>query len=505
MVKSQNNVEPEENAEAGRWLPRGWQLAAILGSLVLLGMIGGYFISRSLGHRVNKGVVLAGLPIGGFKASEARAVLEARCATLGRTPVTLVLESRSFVVTPDSTGLSVDYDNSVRKALSVGRTGGILTRLRERKKAAEKGLVLEPTIKLQADKWEEFCRGLEAEVNSEPVEAHIEVDRSGKITVIPGRDGRTLDRAALAGLLRKAFYQDKDRRYELRAIKTYPKLSNKGIAEWPLDQVLGFYTSKFSPADDQRSHNLKMAAEALDCVIVAPGEEFSFNKNVGPRVPEKGYMEAPVVSRNRLVLGVGGGVCQVSGTLFNAVLLAGLPITKRTTHSIPSTYVPLGRDATVVYDAVDLAFVNDTGRPLLITGQIGGPYLTIAVVGHRDQKPQVDLAVEIKERIPFEIVTENDPGLAAGVEAVTQQGRDGYKVQLWRTIAWPGKTKIREPIGGVVFYPPSKQVIKRGIGSPRFGAMPPVKPPQAAEQRPPADDPGVPAPTPAPQPGGGSP
>ena len=323
--------------------------------------------------------------------------------------------------------------------------------------------------------------------------------QTGRLVVSAGRNGRILDRATLLTALQRGFVRD-ERRYDLPMAVVKPDLTNDDVAKWPLDQVLGIHTTKFNTGDTQRSNNLQMAAAALDGLVIKPGAEFSFNEHVGPRVPEKGYMEAPVIQRNRLVLGIGGGVCQVSGTLFNAVLLAGLPILQRGNHSQPSNYVPLGRDATVVYEAIDFVFANDSGRPIVLATGITGSRLTIAAVGHRDLKPRVSVEVEVKEKLPYETITENDPGLAAGVQAVTQAGRDGYKVQLWRQTSWPDNRVVREPIGTVAFYPPQKKIVKRGTGSPRFGGLIPPRPGDAIP--PPAV---APAPPPTGEPTEGSP
>ncbi|MCL6615438.1 MAG: VanW family protein, partial [Firmicutes bacterium] len=332
----------------------------------------------------------------------------------------MTFEGRTWRVVPPAVGVDLDYEATIARAAPLGRRGGLVTRLRERRLVAKEGRDLAPVFKTEAAFWENFCRALEGEVNLAPVDAHLSVDVSGGLHVSPSRPGRVLDRERLAMLLQKSFFSPRARRYPLPVAAVKPSLSEEEIARWPLDQVLGFYVTKFDPADAQRTHNLRLAAQAIDGVIVRPGEEFSFNAFVGPRAPEKGYLEAPVIQRNRLVLGMGGGVCQVSSTLFNAVLLAGLPVRKRTTHSQPSTYVPLGRDATVVYDAVDFVFANDGGRPVLITAGAVGSRLVVAVVGHRETKPKVEITVEIKERIPFSVEVENDPGLAAGAEAVLQ-------------------------------------------------------------------------------------
>lgn len=469
MSKQNEHVNAAPPQEDGARFPRS-SLLLFFVPLFVLGAVLGYRVAGLAGQRVYKGVSVAGRPVGGLTAEEVRSKLAQWYGPLRFDRVTLVFADNAWHVTPASLGMTVDYAGIAERAIEVGRSGDLFSRLRERKAVGRQGRDLPLTFRIDKHRWEEFCRETAGAVEREPVRARLFVNRTGRLRVEPSRDGLALDRAGLAEIFKQSFLHPEQRRYEIPTVKIRPELSSEDIAEWPLDQVLGIYTTKFTAEDIQRTNNLAMAAAAIDGVILGPGEEFSFNRFVGPRVPEKGYLEAGVVSRNRVVLGMGGGVCQVSGTLFNAALLAGLPVPQRVTHSLPSTYVPLGRDATVVYDAVDLVFVNDTGRPLVVTSAMEGSYLTVALVGHRDSAPRVELEVEIRERIPFETVTENDPGLATGTEAVVHEGREGYRVQLWRTMTWPGKPAVREPIGKVAYYPPVKRVIKRGIGSPRYGA-----------------------------------
>lgn len=474
----------------GRRFCFGWRAAVLLLALALAGAIVGYFISMLTDSRIARGVLAGGVKLGRLDAGQARAKLREHLDQMGQRRLRLVHGERSWTVTPAILGLTPDYDDMIARAMSVGRRGSPIARIRERRQVAQFGLNLPLSIRVQRPAWDDFCHLAGTEVNQEPVSAHLAVDRSGRISVVPGRKGRILDRADLLAALRRSYADDGARIYGLALAEVQPALSVENIAKWPLDQVLGLYATKFNPGDGQRSHNLGMAADALDGHVIKPGDKFSFNNLVGPRIPDKGYLEAPVLQKSRLVLGMGGGVCQVSSTLFNAVLLANLPILERSNHSLPSTYVPLGQDATVVYGDADLVFANDTGRPILLATSVAGSYLTIAVVGHREISPRVTMAVEIKQKFPFETAVENDPGLAAGVEAVTQNGRDGCKLQLWRTAAWSDKRVVREPIGPLAYYPPVKKIVKHGIGSPRFGGV--LFPPR------PSDQPAPPVPEPAP-------
>ena len=120
-----------------------------------------------------------------------------------------------------------------------------------------------------------------------------------------------------------------------------------------------------------RIHNVQLVAHLVNNKLIAPGATFSFNQATGARTAAKGFLVAPVIINGEVSTGLGGGVCQVSTTVFNAAYEAGLPITARTNHALYISHYPLGRDATVDYPDVDLKFVNDTGHWLLLRTFVG--------------------------------------------------------------------------------------------------------------------------------------
>lgn len=163
-----------------------------------------------------------------------------------------------------------------------------------------------------------------------------------------------------------------------------------------VDQALiGKYTTKFDPGNVNRTTNIKLASKAINNLVLLPGEEFSFNKVVGQRTAERGYKPAPVIVKGEYSEGIGGGICQVSSTLYNSVDEAGLKITRRVSHSREVTYVPPGRDATVSWGGPDFRFKNNLDKPVLIRIKVSGPYLTVytyTVPGAKVKKKKVEPA-----------------------------------------------------------------------------------------------------------------
>jgi len=158
---------------------------------------------------------------------------------------------------------------------------------------------------------------------------------------------------------------------------------------------MGTYSTKFNSSQKERSYNISLSSNAIDGTILLPGDVFSFNEIVGPRSTSAGYKTAPVIFEGELVDGIGGGVCQVSSTIYNSVLKSQLGVVERVNHSIPSTYVPKGLDATVAYGFLDFKFKNTTDFPIYIESFVNKNILTVNIYGHQTNNREVKLISKV--------------------------------------------------------------------------------------------------------------
>jgi vancomycin resistance protein YoaR len=181
----------------------------------------------------------------------------------------------------------------------------------------------------------------------------------------PERPGRQLDRSAFESRFYMYFYGGGEADIWPPVRMVPAKVDSELLVELR-GKVIGRYVTYYNPGNRNRSHNIELASRTLDSTVVFPGETFSFNRTIGRRTVERGYKEAPVIVRGELSEGVGGGICQVSSTLFNAVDNAGLQIVERYAHSRNVAYVPPGRDATVSWYGPDFVFRNTLDQPVLI-------------------------------------------------------------------------------------------------------------------------------------------
>ena len=190
----------------------------------------------------------------------------------------------------------------------------------------------------------------------------------------------------------------------------------------------------FYGGEANRIHNVQLVAHLVDKHVIAPGETFSFNGTTGERSEDKGFLEAPVIINGELKTGLGGGVCQVSTTVFNAAYEAGLPIVSRTNHALYISHYPQGRDATVNYPDTDLKFTNDTGHYILLRTWVGSSSLTVALYGTPVHRRVVSETSPLVVTGPAPIKRIKDPSLFVGQTVVEEPGSSSLKTSNQRKV-----------------------------------------------------------------------
>ncbi len=230
------------------------------------------------------------------------------------------------------------------------------------------------------------------------------------------------------------------------------------MRKYNLDEIVSTYTTYFDIDNSNRNRNIKIAAESIDGVVVMPGEIFSFNEVVGPRTKERGYKKAPEIVNGEFVDGVGGGICQVTSTLYNSILLANLDIIKRANHSRPVSYVDLGRGATIYYGVIDFKFKNNKEYPIIVSSRVVYNQVTVFIVGKF-----LDKSVELKnlpiEVIEYEVIREVDDTMLPGEEKIVREGRNGFKTGVKRILKYGNKVVKEEKISNDI-YQPQNAIIK---------------------------------------------
>jgi len=225
-----------------------------------------------------------------------------------------------------------------------------------------------------------------------------------------------------------------------------PQLTAAQLEDQKITGLIASYTTRFDPSQSERTENVMVATKALDMAVVKPGDTFSFNKIVGERTVAGGYKDAYIIVDGKFVEGLGGGICQVSSTLYNAGLLADLSVVQRTNHDLAISYVPLGQDATVAYPDLDLKFNNNSGGYVLLRTKTSPNTVTIDLYGKVKPGQEVTITNSTESIIPVEEQRLVDETLAHGVSILKQQGHPGSIVKSVRTVKVNGKVVSSEPL-----------------------------------------------------------
>ena len=253
--------------------------------------------------------------------------------------------------------------------------------------------------------------------------------------------------------------------FSIPLLITMPEITTENVLGELFRDKLSTYTTYFNVNEVERTENVRLAAEFIDDVILMPGQEFSYNNIVGERSTERGFKTAKVYQQGQVVDGLGGGICQVSSTLYNAVVMADLEVLERKNHSLSVSYVKLGRDATVVYGSIDFRFKNSRQYPIKISSKISGGTLTIEIYGYNTNKTRlVDIETEVIEVLPFKEQEIQDATMPVGTSKITTTGHKGYKVKSYRVTTENGEVVERKFIATDI-YSPVAQVKRVGIAA----------------------------------------
>ena len=360
--------------------------------------------------------------------------------------IVLAFGDEAWQLDPADIGLSVFVGEIVERALAVGRTGNWLERLKFRILRPRERVNIPLIMSVDEGRFRDFVFALMTDIYVAPEDAAFVINPDDTVSVRPSNAGRYLDPEDLGNHIKEVALKRTDRTVVLNVKPMVPALTTEQANAMNIRECIGRFSTNFNPENKPRVHNIREAARAIDGVILGPGETFSFNEIVGPRSAEAGYLEAPVMVDDDLVPGIGGGICQVSSTLYNAVLLANLSIVARSNHSMLPSYIQAGRDAAVAYDYMDFKFRNDGSSHILVKLIVADNSITAKVYGYAPDGYHVSIVASVDEKIPPGTVTVEDPSLAPGDEVVDDEGAWGYVVTVYRVITKDGVELSRERV-----------------------------------------------------------
>ncbi len=443
-----------------------------LSGIIIAGFVMIYF-QQTYKNKVIPGVFIGNEYVGEKTKDEVEKIYNKRNGTIGKNTFTFSYEDNTATLSAQQ--LEIGYNSTLlaEQAVKLGKTDNIISNIYIILSASINGISLPPSYTFNEEKLENTIEPLARKIYKEPVDALFTVKGNRVTAFRNSTNGQGVDFEAV----KKDIQEKASRIVKSKQTTNYtvilpittikPDVTTEEVNNFGIVEMIGRGESSFAHSIPSRVHNVMLAASKINGVLVAPGEEFSFVKNLGDVSSYTGYQQAYVIQNGRTVLGDGGGVCQVSTTLFRAILNAGLPITERHPHSYRVGYYEQdaapGLDATVYYPTVDLKFKNDTGNHILIQSYVDPTnykmYFTL--YGKKDGRT-VEMATPVitSQTPPPEALYQDDPNLPKGQVKQVDFAAWGASVAFNWTVKKDGKTLFSKKF--TTRYAPWRAVYMRG-------------------------------------------
>ncbi|GHV17577.1 hypothetical protein FACS189425_04130 [Clostridia bacterium] len=347
--------------------------------------------------------------------------------------------------------------------------------------------------------WDKKAHLIRKRVPTEPVDAKV-YSENGDAVYVPQKNGIEFDVSSLKAALES---ESMDGEVIVPISVRLAEVTEEVLRARLFKDVLAEYTTKYDGSIIGRTQNVKMAANNINGTMILPGQNFSFNRTVGERTYAAGFADGRVFSGGQVIDGVGGGICQVSSTLYSVVLFANLEVVERHNHTFAITYAPLGQDATVAYGALDFVFKNDTAFPIKVVTTMGGGSLNVKILGTKleGDNTTIEIVNSTVGTRPFATTTKPNPNPSAVRDVVDQAGISGYTVDTYKIYKENGIEVKREFLHRSVYKPLEKIVLEPQNALPPMATnapvatVPPIATPTPTKQPPtPTDSQPVPAP-----------
>jgi len=450
-------------------------LGALLGFFFFVSFLY-IFYERTHEDLIYNGVMVDGIDFGGKSSTDVQHYFTAKNRRIQKT--VFILSSGPLTATVSAKQLNFGYDQNLlaQQAYTLGRSGDTISDMSIILQAYFNGINLPPAYHYNKDMLNRILKPIQQQINIKPVDAKFTIE-NGKVTTFQlSQNGRRVDMQTLQQMMYNRLIgvamSNKPERISLPIpiITVKPAISSDKGNDLGINELIGEGQSLFHGSIPNRIYNIELAASRLNGTLISPGQIFSFDQTVGDISVATGYKQAYVIENHKTVMGDGGGVCQVSTTLFRAALYAGLPIIERNPHAYRVGYyeqnAPPGIDAAVYYPTVDLKFKNDTGHYLLIQSYVDEPAesLTFDLYGTKDDRQVAVSTPVITSQTPAPPpVYQDDPALPKGQVQQVDFAADGANVYFTRTVTKNGKIYLSDKF--VSNYQPWQAIYLRGTGT----------------------------------------
>lgn len=421
-------------------------------------------------------IYIGDIAVGGMTEAEASEAVDAYVESLGTSQFTLTVDDKSTTATAADFGVTWSNPVIVKDAANVGRTGNLIERYKSKKDLEHENLVFDIEYTADRAKVKSFLETHTQDMNQDAVNYGL-VRENGGFRITDGQNGIAVDvdKSAdeIVSYIEETWTQA-DASLELAASVVEPEGTEEQLSR--VKDVLGTFTTDFGTSSAGRAQNVRNGASKINGTVLYPGEQFSVYEAVNPFSAENGYELAGSYENGTTVQTYGGGICQVSTTLYNAVIRAELAIDERFCHSMIVSYVKPSMDAAIAGTYKDLKFTNNYDFPIYIEGYTSGMQLTFNIFGEETRAAGREVIFEsettstTEPEVKFETAADQPIGYVQQV----QSSHTGYTAKLWKIVKENGVEVSREPYNSST-YNASPKIIAVGIKSDNADAVAAVK------------------------------
>ena len=427
-------------------------------ALVLIGamLMSGGFVIHSYNtsvsdDRILNSIYINGFDVGGLNKDEARDAIRQNNSFKN---LNVVYSGSDHVYSLAELGCEFDIDQAIDQALQVGRNEDFIKNISDYVglEFLDDSRTFEVKPQIPQDIEDRIYEDIKSKIERKPENASISIGSS--IDVKKGEEGVKINRDEFRKAIYDSIKPNIDVTVKVPIESVTPEITSEELSR--IDGIIGSYRTNFSPNIEGRNENIRLAAQYMNNYLLMPGEVFSYNKVTRLKTVSNGYKNATVIVNGEIEEGLGGGVCQVSSTLYNSVLYSGLEIVQRRPHSIPSSYVNYGRDAVVSDNAIDFKFKNNYDFPVYLKTYVGSSSVTVTIYGNTGSVPEIDIISNVVSVKPRAVKYIDDPNLEKGKEVVKTKGRDEIRSETYVVINGVKKLVSKDR------YPSQTKVIMRG-------------------------------------------
>jgi vancomycin resistance protein YoaR len=439
------------------FLKRKWVLFSAIGLLLIIGITLGGLYAYSNQATLPQGLVLQDWPVGGKTENEFNQEWEKRKVQILSKPIQFTQNSgEPITLTLNQLPVNLN-DQAARELLTYGHEGTFLQRAWKRwntRQGVHYAVSLdwdEQSLKKMLEQtWSEL-------LHHEPKDAKRIITDKDEIQYEPDQSAANLDIDQLAqkltALTPAQIISTDNLTLPLPMVETKAKVTLESLKREGIERKIAEFSTNYVSNAGGRTHNVEATAKMLNNTLLKPDEIFDYSKIISETEKKYGYQPAPEIVQGQLQMGIGGGICQVSSTLYNTVLLSNLDVVERRNHSIPVGYIPMGRDATYSDDAINFRFKNSTGKDLLIQTSANDGLLIVKMFGTAPANREIEITSQTVSVLNPTVQTITDSTLATGDRKVVKQGRTGYKVQVFKTIKENGQIKEKVLVSTDIYRP----------------------------------------------------